>query len=179
MRYSIFQTLVSTVKNTLILSYMCTHVQHAYQTQSNQFSSTFVSTHLCFIFIERKKVVSRYSLQTTTEKKIEHNQLQLKLFSSRQFQMAMSNLSTLAPSLADYAPYYYQFRKIHRFLVSITYPYIFFITFVGFITNTLTVILLSKKNVTRNLKNKWTLIALGTQALSFRNGSLNSKSAKT
>ncbi|CAF0794586.1 unnamed protein product [Adineta ricciae] len=79
----------------------------------------------------------------------------------------MSNLSTLAPSLADYAPYYYQFRAIHRFLVSITYPYIFFITFVGFITNTLTVILLSKKNVTKNLKNKWTLIALALSDLLF------------
>ncbi|UJR25001.1 hypothetical protein I4U23_006362 [Adineta vaga] len=78
-----------------------------------------------------------------------------------------STLITTLVSLEEYAPYYYQFRRIHRLLVKITFPYLFFISFIGLITNTLTVILLLKNNVTKNLKNKWTLIALALSDLLF------------
>jgi glycine cleavage system protein P-like pyridoxal-binding family len=57
--------------------------------------------------------------------------------------------------------YYHQFQIIQSVLLKISYPYIFLIGFIGLITNTSTVVLLSKNFITKNLKNKWTLIALG------------------
>lgn len=73
---------------------------------------------------------------------------------------ASSLLATVVP-LEVFAPHYYRFRTIHRLLVKITLPYLFFIALLGLITNSLTVVLLSKNSATKNLKNKWTLIALG------------------
>jgi len=61
----------------------------------------------------------------------------------------------------NFPQYYHQFQIIQGVLVKISYPYIFLIGFIGLITNTSTVILLSKNFITKNLKNKWTLIALG------------------
>jgi hypothetical protein len=69
----------------------------------------------------------------------------------------MMNISTSV----NVSQYYHQFRIIHDILLKISFPYIFLIGFIGLITNTLTVILLSKSFITKNLKNKWTLIALG------------------
>ena len=57
--------------------------------------------------------------------------------------------------------YYQQFREIQGFLVRITRPYIITVASIGLITNTFTVILLSTSCMTKNLKHKWTLIALG------------------
>lgn len=64
---------------------------------------------------------------------------------------------TLIPSIK----YYHKFRLIHQILVRITTPYIFIVGFVGLITNTFTILLLSTSCVTKNLKHKWTLISLG------------------
>ena len=84
--------------------------------------------------------------------------------------MATINISTMITTTTttstviigtNFARYYHQFQVIHGVLVKISFPYIFLIAFIGLITNTSTVILLSKNNVTKNLKNKWTLIALG------------------
>lgn len=58
--------------------------------------------------------------------------------------------------------YYNQFRSIQLVLVKITNPYIFTISCLGLITNTSTIALLSKSFLTKNLRHKWTLIALGT-----------------
>ncbi|CAF3355649.1 unnamed protein product [Rotaria sp. Silwood1] len=74
--------------------------------------------------------------------------------------------TTLTPSI-NYTRYYHQFRIIHKILVKISFPYIFLIAIIGFITNTSTVILLSKNSITKNLKNKWTLIALALSDLLF------------
>jgi hypothetical protein len=63
--------------------------------------------------------------------------------------------------------YYEQFRIIQDILTKISFPYIFLVGFIGLITNTSTVILLSKNFITKNLKNKWTLIALGMLHRSF------------
>jgi len=60
-----------------------------------------------------------------------------------------------------FSQYYHQFQIIQGVLLKISLPYIFLIGFIGLITNTSTVILLSKNLITKNLKNKWTLIALG------------------
>ncbi len=64
-------------------------------------------------------------------------------------------------TLIYYPKYYHQFGIIQGVLNKISFPYIFVIGFVGVITNTSTVVLLSKNFITKNLKNKWTLIALG------------------
>ena len=74
----------------------------------------------------------------------------------------MKNLSTTTIKLAVTAPKnYIKFRYIQAFLVKITLPYIFIITCIGLFTNTSTIVLLSKSSVTKNLRHKWTLIALG------------------
>jgi hypothetical protein len=57
--------------------------------------------------------------------------------------------------------YYNKFRYIQKILIRITLPYIFIVAVVGFITNTATIVLLSKSFVTKNPRHKWTLIALG------------------
>ncbi len=69
----------------------------------------------------------------------------------------MMNISTSI----NFPQYYHQFRIIQGVLLKISFPYIFLIGFIGLITNTTTVVLLSKNFITKNLKNKWTLIALG------------------
>ena len=61
----------------------------------------------------------------------------------------------------NHPQYYHQFRIIQGILTKISFPYIFLVGFIGLITNTSTVLLLSKNFITKNLKNKWTLIALG------------------
>ena len=68
--------------------------------------------------------------------------------------------TTLTTSM-KFSRYYDQFRIIYSVLVKISFPYIFLIATIGFITNTSTVLLLSKNFITKNMKNKWTLIALG------------------
>lgn len=67
------------------------------------------------------------------------------------------NNSTVIP----YPKYYYQFGLIQRLLEKVSLPYIFLIGFIGLITNTTTIVLLSKSFITKNLKTNWTLIALG------------------
>ena len=57
--------------------------------------------------------------------------------------------------------YYHQFGVLLRIFHQISLPYIFLIGLVGLITNTSTVLLFSKNFISKNLKNKWTLIALG------------------
>lgn len=61
--------------------------------------------------------------------------------------------------------YYHQFGILFRLLNRILLPYIFLVGFIGLITNTSTVLLFSKDFITKNLKNKWTLIALGMSAI--------------
>ncbi|CAF3457353.1 unnamed protein product [Rotaria sp. Silwood1] len=58
-----------------------------------------------------------------------------------------------------------KFRSIHSILVQITIPYIFIIVCIGLITNTLTIVFLSKGFVTKNLRHKWTLLALALSDL--------------
>ncbi|CAF1564707.1 unnamed protein product [Rotaria magnacalcarata] len=76
----------------------------------------------------------------------------------------MTNISTAATktitSAINLPNHYYKFRNIHNILTQISFPYIFIIVCLGLITNTLTIVLLSKGFVTKNLKHKWTLIAL-------------------
>ncbi|CAF1114053.1 unnamed protein product [Adineta steineri] len=78
----------------------------------------------------------------------------------------ISTVITLTSSVQN-LPHYYRFQKIHSILTQISYPYIFIIALIGLVTNTSTVILLSKNNITKNLKNKWTLIALALSDLLF------------
>ena len=61
----------------------------------------------------------------------------------------------------NHPQYYHQFGVIQGILTKISFPYIFIVGFIGLITYTTTVLLLSKNYITKNLKNKWTLIALG------------------
>lgn len=81
----------------------------------------------------------------------------------------MTNLSTTATTtlkLAINTPkYYYKFRTINSILTQISFPYIFIVVCIGLITNTSTMVLLSKGFVTKNLKHKWTLVALGMYAV--------------
>ncbi|CAF3889885.1 unnamed protein product [Rotaria sordida] len=76
-------------------------------------------------------------------------------------------ISTTLTLSVKYPSYYHQFRIIHNILVKISFPYIFLIASIGFITNTSTIVLLSKHSITKNLKNKWTLIALALSDLLF------------
>jgi hypothetical protein len=69
--------------------------------------------------------------------------------------------TTAAKLIINTPKYYNQFRHIQTILIRITLPYIFIVACVGLITNTATIILLSKSFVTKNTKHKWTLIALG------------------
>ena len=74
----------------------------------------------------------------------------------------IKDISTTTIKLAVTVPKYYnKFRNIQAILIRITMPYIFIITCIGLVTNTATIILLSKSSVTKNLRHKWTLIALG------------------
>lgn len=73
----------------------------------------------------------------------------------------MIETETALTTSVKFPQYYYQFRVIHNALVKISFTYIFLIATIGFITNTSTVLLLSKNVITKNFKNKYTLIALG------------------
>jgi hypothetical protein len=74
----------------------------------------------------------------------------------------ISTTTTAVMKLAVNTPKYYnKFRDIQTLLIRISMPYIFIITCVGLITNSSTIVLLSKSSVTKNLRHKWTLIALG------------------
>jgi len=76
--------------------------------------------------------------------------------------MASINTSIILTNTSVTLPkYYHQFKNIHNILTKITFPYLFLIALIGLITNTSTVVLLSKNYITKNFKNKWTLIALG------------------
>ncbi|CAF0955765.1 unnamed protein product [Rotaria sordida] len=76
----------------------------------------------------------------------------------------MTNISTITLETIKSAiktPHYYnKFRVIHSILNQITFPYLIIIVCIGLITNTLTIVFLSKDFVTKNLGHKWTLIAL-------------------
>ena len=74
---------------------------------------------------------------------------------------ATSNSSIYFPK------YYRKFREIHGIMVKMSLPYIFLVAAIGLLTNTTTIILLSKNSITKNLKNKWTLIALGKSLVSI------------
>ncbi|CAF4549334.1 unnamed protein product, partial [Rotaria socialis] len=81
--------------------------------------------------------------------------------------LTMTNISTAATktSAINLPENYYKFRKIHNILAQISLPYISVIVCLGLITNTLTIVLLSKGFVTKDLKHKWTLIALALSDL--------------
>jgi len=72
--------------------------------------------------------------------------------------MTLINSSTTIP----FSDHYYHFKSIKRILDQISIPYLLLVGFIGLITNTSTIVLLSRHFITKNLKNKWTLIALGT-----------------
>lgn len=67
------------------------------------------------------------------------------------------NVSTSIP----FPEYYHQFKILLHLFNRISLPYVFLVGIIGLITNTSTVLLFSKNYITKNLKNKWTLIALG------------------
>jgi Co/Zn/Cd efflux system component len=76
--------------------------------------------------------------------------------------MATINTSTISTTaLVHFPQYYLRFQIIQDVLAKISFPYLFSIAFIGLITNTSTIILLSKNNITKSLKNKSILIALG------------------
>lgn len=77
--------------------------------------------------------------------------------------LTMTNITTTTPIklFINTPKYYNKFGHIQNLLVQITFPYIFIVAFVGFITNTATIVLLTKSFVTKNTRHKWTLIALG------------------
>ncbi|CAM4792903.1 unnamed protein product [Rotaria magnacalcarata] len=76
----------------------------------------------------------------------------------------MTTTLTTSMKLSQYCD---QFRIIHSIFVKISFPYIFLIANIGFITNTSTVLLLPKNFITKNMKNKWALIALALSDLLF------------
>ena len=76
-------------------------------------------------------------------------------------QMDMTNLSNTLITPMNMPQNYHQFKIIHRILRKCFIPYIFSIASLGIVTNTATVILLSRSHFTKNLRNKWTLTALG------------------
>lgn len=69
--------------------------------------------------------------------------------------------TTTAQLVINTPKYYNKFRQIQYLLIRVTLPYICILASVGFITNTATIVLLSKNFVTKNTRHKWTLIALG------------------
>jgi hypothetical protein len=74
----------------------------------------------------------------------------------------MASLTTTTVKLVIDTPNYYnKFRHIQHLLIRITLPYVFIVAFVGFITNTATILLISKSFITKNSRHRWTLIALG------------------
>ena len=82
----------------------------------------------------------------------------------------MSDITSImnATSSVSNQHYYYRlFRRIHGIIVQTTLPYIFLVAAIGLLTNTITIILLSKNSITKNLTNKWTLIALGKSRMSI------------
>ncbi|UJR23833.1 hypothetical protein I4U23_026809 [Adineta vaga] len=72
----------------------------------------------------------------------------------------MVNISTRVIMPVDTPEYYNKFQKLQTILTKITNPYIFIIGCIGLITNTLTIALLLRSFMTKNLRHKWTLIAL-------------------
>lgn len=74
---------------------------------------------------------------------------------------ATTNTSTFPPK------YYRQFGVIYAYMMKISLPYVFLVATIGLVTNTTTVIFLSKNSITKNLKNRWALIALGKSFLSM------------
>jgi hypothetical protein len=75
----------------------------------------------------------------------------------------MTNLTTttIVTLVLNTPKYYNKFRRIQNLLIRITLPYICIVACIGFITNTATIVLLSRSFLTNNTKHKWTLIALG------------------
>lgn len=72
------------------------------------------------------------------------------------------NLTTSTIKLILNPPvYYHQFHRIQIILTRITLPFLFIVALIGLITNTATIVLLSRSFVTNNTRHKWTLIALG------------------
>jgi hypothetical protein len=62
--------------------------------------------------------------------------------------------------------YYNIFKNLHHMMIRYTNPYIFAVACIGLVTNTLTIILLSKiflskSFLTKNPRHIWTLVALG------------------
>ena len=75
--------------------------------------------------------------------------------------MDIANLSSNMRPVLDLPQNYHQFKIIHRILRKCFIPYIFSIASLGLVTNMATVVLLSRSHFTKNLRNKWTLTALG------------------
>ncbi|CAF0827032.1 unnamed protein product [Adineta ricciae] len=80
----------------------------------------------------------------------------------------MLNTSTVATALKltiNTPKYYNKFQQIQMLLVKFTNPYILIISCIGLIANSSTIVLLSRSFITKNLRHKWTLIALACSDL--------------
>lgn len=82
--------------------------------------------------------------------------------------MNMINLTSISTASLVLPQLYRDFQLIHQLLAKFFLSYIFIIGSVGLVTNAVTVVLLSKSLITKNLKNRWTLIALGMSAFFVR-----------
>ena len=87
--------------------------------------------------------------------------------------MSSNNSSIEWETSIELSQSYHQFRTIHRILRKCFIPYIFAVASLGIVTNTITVVLLSKNVFTKTLRNKWTLTALGTSIFHCYRSSYN------
>lgn len=82
--------------------------------------------------------------------------------------------STVIPLIVHTPKSYPQFHRIQSILTSTTLPFIFIVACIGLLTNTATIVLLSRSFLTNNTRQKWTLIALGMLSFSHELFSLSS-----
>ena len=76
--------------------------------------------------------------------------------------MLTSLINTTTSGVIVHTPKdYHEFHRIQSILTRTTLPFIFIVACIGLITNTATIVLLSRSFVTNNTRQKWTLIALG------------------
>ncbi len=73
----------------------------------------------------------------------------------------MSNTTATNNSEINLPKFYIIFGNLNHMLTRFTNPYIFVVACIGLITNTSTIVLLSKSFLTKNLRHRWTLVALG------------------
>jgi len=73
----------------------------------------------------------------------------------------MSNTTATIHLQGDSPKYYVIFGNINDMMMRFVNPYKLVVAFIGLITNTLTIVLLSKSFLTKNPRHIWTLVALG------------------